>query len=112
MKSDREKLELAFTAHFDMVSIHPFYDGNGRSSRLLMNFIQRFFELPLSIVYKEDKAEYIQALKDARAEETTRPFIEFMQAQLSKQLTHEIKLYKTELKPKRKSKKAGGSMFF
>jgi Fic family protein len=113
VKTDVEKLELAFTAHFDLVSIHPFYDGNGRTSRLLMNFIQRFFGLPLSIVYKEDKAEYIQALKDSRAEETTRPFVEFMFSQLNKQLTAEIKLYNTELKPKGKGKKSsGGSMFF
>ena len=32
-----EKLNIAFDAHFDLVSIHPFYDGNGRTSRLLMN---------------------------------------------------------------------------
>jgi Fic family protein len=113
VRTDEEKLELAFTAHFDMVTIHPFYDGNGRTSRLLMNFIQRFFDLPLSIVYNEDKAEYIQALKDARAEETTKPFIEFMLSQLNKQLTSEIKLYNTELRPKGKGKKSsGGSMFF
>jgi Fic family protein len=112
VKTDKEKLELAFTAHFDMVSIHPFYDGNGRTSRLLMNFIQRLFDLPLSIVYKEDKAEYIQALKDSRIEETTDPFVEFMFSQLNKQLTTEIKLFNTELKPKGKGKSSGGSMFF
>jgi Fic family protein len=112
VKTDKEKFKLAFTAHFDMVSIHPFYDGNGRTSRLLMNFIQRYFDLPLSIVYREDKVEYIQALKDSRAEETTRPFVEFMFSQLNKQLTTEIKLYKTELKPKGKGKSSKGSMFF
>lgn len=47
-----EKLQLSFSTHFDLVSIHPFYDGNGRTSRLLMNFIQQYFHLPLAIVYK------------------------------------------------------------
>jgi len=35
----QEKIEISFAAHFDLVSIHPFYDGNGRTSRLLMNYI-------------------------------------------------------------------------
>ena len=34
-----EKLNLSFDAHFNLVSIHPFYDGNGRTSRLIMNLI-------------------------------------------------------------------------
>ena len=38
----QEKLELSFAVHFDLVSIHPFYDGNGRTSRLLMNYLQAF----------------------------------------------------------------------
>ncbi len=32
-----EQLNLSFDAHLNLVSIHPFYDGNGRTSRLLMN---------------------------------------------------------------------------
>src|SRR5690606_9652509 len=42
-----EKLNLSFDAHFDLVSIHPFYDGNGRTSRLVMNYIQAYYDLPL-----------------------------------------------------------------
>lgn len=38
-----EQLLLSFDAHFDLVTIHPFYNGNGRTSRLLMNFIQLYF---------------------------------------------------------------------
>jgi Fic family protein len=56
-----KQFELSFIAHFDLVSIHPFYRGNGRTSRLLMNHVQRHFGIPLTIVYKEDKADYIQA---------------------------------------------------
>jgi len=35
----REQLELAFEAHQRLVSIHPSNDGNGRTSRLLMNYV-------------------------------------------------------------------------
>lgn len=57
---------LSFEAHFRLVTIHPWVDGNGRTSRLVMNMIQRQLGLVPSIVAKEDKAEYIQSLIDSR----------------------------------------------
>lgn len=48
-----EKIELSHAAHFYLVSIHPLYDGNGRISRLLMNYIQAIYQLPLGVVHKE-----------------------------------------------------------
>jgi Fic family protein len=42
VRGDDEQLKLSFSAHFDLVSIHPFYDGNGRTSRLLLNYIQAY----------------------------------------------------------------------
>lgn len=60
------RLMLSFEAHFNLVSIHPYYDGNGRTSRLLMNYIQAYYQLPLGIVRSENKAAYIQALVDTR----------------------------------------------
>lgn len=57
---------LSFEAHFRLVTIHPWVDGNGRTTRLVMNMIQRQLGLVLSIVRKEDKGEYIQSLVDSR----------------------------------------------
>lgn len=57
---------LSFEAHFRLVSIHPWVDGNGRTTRLVMNLIQRQLGLVLSIVRKEDKGEYIQSLVESR----------------------------------------------
>lgn len=86
-----EKLNLSFDAHFNLVSIHPFYDGNGRTSRLIMNYIQAFYDLPLAIVNSEDKQEYIQALIDTREKENIEIFRNFMKNQYEQYLLNEIK---------------------
>ena len=57
---------LSFEAHLRLVTIHPWVDGNGRTTRLVMNLIQRQLGLVPSIVRKEDKGEYIQSLVDSR----------------------------------------------
>ncbi len=57
---------LSFEAHFRLVTVHPWVDGNGRTTRLVMNMIQRQLGLVPSIVRKEDKGEYIQSLIDSR----------------------------------------------
>jgi hypothetical protein len=54
--------ELSFWAHFELVTIHPWADGNGRTCRLLMNLLQMEFDVLPTKVLKEDNAEYIQAL--------------------------------------------------
>ncbi|MDE6072960.1 MAG: Fic family protein [Muribaculaceae bacterium] len=60
---------LSFEAHFRLVTIHPWVDGNGRTTRLVMNMIQRQLGLIPSIVRREDKGEYIQSLVDSRENE-------------------------------------------
>ena len=60
---------LSFDAHFRLVTIHPWADGNGRMSRLLMNHLQFEYQLIPMKVMKEQKAEYIQALVDAREQD-------------------------------------------
>ena len=57
---------LSFVAHFRLVTIHPWADGNGRMSRLVMNMLQFEFGLIPTKVLKEQKAEYIQALNETR----------------------------------------------
>ena len=85
-----EKLHICFDAHFDLVTIHPFYDGNGRTARLLMNYLQLGFNLPLSIVFKVDKATYFEALQQTRKEEDITIFRTFMNTQYAKYLQQEI----------------------
>ena len=70
--------ELSFWAHFELVTIHPWADGNGRTCRLLMNLLQMEYGVLPTKVLKEDKAEYIQALIDTREEEDMEIFLNCM----------------------------------
>jgi Fic family protein len=115
VQGDEEQLKLSFSAHFDLVSIHPFYDGNGRTSRLLMNYIQAYHKLPLAIVFKEDKADYYVALQETRKQENMQIFYEFMFGQYQKHLEQEITSYTQAMSQKaepKKGKGSGYSLFF
>ena len=70
--------DLSFWAHYELVTIHPWADGNGRTSRLLMNLLQMEFDVLPTKVLKEDKAEYIQALIDTRESEDIDIFTDCM----------------------------------
>jgi Fic family protein len=96
-----QKINLSFDAHFNLVSIYPFYDGNGRTSRLLMNYIQAWYQLPLAIVRAESKAEYIKALVDTREKDDIGIFRQFMEAEYSALLESEIEKFEEMNKPKR-----------
>ena len=100
--------QLAFDAHFYLVSIHPFADGNGRISRLLMNYILSYHQLPLATIFKEDKLEYYQALEASCPQDDEEPDLcpirDFMSAQQMKYLSMEIKKYK-------QAEKRGGMRF-
>jgi Fic family protein len=95
INSVEEKLNLSFDAHFELVSIHPFYDGNGRTSRLLMNYLQLISNLPMAIVFKEDKATYFEALQTTRKAEDINIFRNFMYGQYDKYLQTEINKFES-----------------
>jgi len=85
------KKEFADNVHFHFVSIHPFRDGNGRVSRLLMNYILACYNFPMFFVFKENRIKYIDALCEAQETEDVTPFYEFMYKQYIKFFKHEIK---------------------
>ncbi|XP_018959410.2 protein adenylyltransferase FICD [Cyprinus carpio] len=70
-------VEFAALAHYKLVYVHPFVDGNGRTSRLLMNLILMQASYPPITIRKEQRAEYYAAL-DTANEGDVRPFIRFI----------------------------------
>ena len=76
--------------------LHPFRDGNGRTGRLLSNFILLRANHPLLIIRLEDRAAYISALKQIRTEGTDEHLIAFF-------FRTAISRMKSELSQKRKN---------
>lgn len=60
-------VEQAALAHFHLVSIHPFVDGNGRTARLLMNLILMKNGFPPAVILKNDRKKYYDELEKAHA---------------------------------------------
>lgn len=61
-----QPVKVAALAHFKLVSIHPFVDGNGRCARLLMNLILIQNGFPAAIIKKEDRLKYINSIENGQ----------------------------------------------
>ena len=59
-------IKIASDAHYKLVSIHPFSDGNGRTSRLIMNLLLMQAGYPPAVIRKEERLEYINSLEKAQ----------------------------------------------
>ena len=97
-KNDIEEIyKLSFEAHYLLVSIHPWADGNGRMSRLVMNMIQKEFDVILSIVKKENRVEYIQSLASSQVKDDMQDFMDFMMNHHIQNLLQQINEYSESL---------------
>lgn len=78
IKNDLEPLELAAWTHAEFVRIHPFVDGNGRTSRLIMNYqLIAGGYLPISVP-KEDRLKYFECLEKYAVQGDLEPFMDFI----------------------------------
>ncbi|OQX00684.1 cell filamentation protein Fic [Candidatus Parcubacteria bacterium A4] len=58
-------VELSALLHHRLVHIHPFFDGNGRTARLIMNLLLMQAGFPLVVIMKNDRKKYYDALDKA-----------------------------------------------
>ena len=76
-KTDVNPVELAALAHLKFVTIHPFGDGNGRISRLMMNHVLHWSGYPLLDIGYEDRRSYYNALERSQVSSDDMPFLQW-----------------------------------
>ena len=70
-------VELAALVHLKFVTIHPFSDGNGRTSRMMMNFVLKDNNYPLTDITYENREGYYNALESSNIENNENIFVEW-----------------------------------
>ena len=83
--------KAAFDAHEGLVTIHPFSDGNGRTSRLLMNLMLLKGGYPPVVIGPEDRPAYLDAL-DATRRNDRPAYHRFMNTRLEASLDHHLEI--------------------
>ena len=85
-------IEFAAWTHAEFVRIHPFADGNGRSSRMIMNYqLMSQGYLPISIQAK-DRQEYYETLEEYAINNNLEPFVKFVAKHEEKALDEYLNL--------------------
>ena len=107
--SIEELYKITFDAHYNLVTIHPWADGNGRMARLVMNMLQFEFGLIPSKILKEDKEEYIKALVATREDDNLDIFRDFMSSMMERNIENEITTYLNSIDPEESREKTAKS---
>lgn len=71
-------VELAALVHLKFVTIHPFSDGNGRVSRLLMNFVLHKHGYPMLNIPYTNRKGYYNALERAQMKKMDSVFVSWL----------------------------------
>lgn len=95
--SIQELYDMSFDAHFNLVTIHPWADGNGRMARLMMNWLQFENNLIPSRIFTDDKEEYIKALVETRKSGDLGIFRTFMTEMMIRHLTNDIAAFEESI---------------
>jgi Fic family protein len=76
-KKKLNPVELAALVHLKFVTIHPFGDGNGRTTRLMMNHVLNTYDYPLMDIDYNDRRSYYTALEKSQRKDDDLPFLQW-----------------------------------
>ena len=93
-----DPIMVSTVAHHELVSIHPFIDGNGRTARLVMNLILMKAGYPPAIIAKENRQQYYSVLSQADRGNIT-PFINLVGRAVERNLTLYIESSTPQIEP-------------
>lgn len=81
---DDKALTAAAYFHAKFENIHPFADGNGRTGRLLMNYLLVLHNHPPVVIHEDDRRTYFEALEAWDRSQSLAPLIDFLKEQTEK----------------------------
>ncbi len=96
VKSPDDALTHAIEAHYCLVSIHPFVDGNGRTARLLLNALLMRFGFAPIIIRSIDRKRYLMTLETYQTKGNKEPYEQFMLSALNRSLKMMVDLLDVE----------------
>lgn len=102
-KNRKNLVDFAALAHFKLVHIHPFVDGNGRTARLLMNLILMADGYPPTIILNTDRGKYYRTLDQAH-EGNLQPFVDFIGHNVERKLVWYLEAVTPEKEKKKEEK--------
>lgn len=94
--TDLHPVELAAEAHYRLVTIHPFIDGNGRTARLLMNLILLRCGYPTAIIRKRTRMAYIASIQKVRRGDSKDDYLKIIARAVNRSLDIYLKAAKGE----------------
>lgn len=98
-KDNYHIVELSAILHHKLVAIHPFWDGNGRTARIIMNIFIMQAGHPMAVILKNDRQRYYRVLSEADKGDY-KNLCEF----LAQSVIRSLNVFLTTLKPSQKEK--------
>ena len=99
--SKNHPVKISAAAHYKLVSIHPFVDGNGRVARLIMNLLLMQAGYPPALIRKEDRRRYINSIEQGQLGGSLKDYYEIILEAVERSLD----IYLEALEPKETKKR-------
>jgi Fic family protein len=91
LKTQLHPLELAAWVHWKLVRIHPFQDGNGRTARIIMNYILNKNKYAMIDIKTKEKKQYFNALEKCHYNNNARALTTRLIRRFKKQYKNALK---------------------